>query len=180
MTRTCAACKHVRTSGVICKKGNYIDARGDRKECKDWKKQDCINCQFMCKDASEFYYKSYHKLWWTGRGNPATGERCDGCELREFVVVKGLIEQVKRDASDLYETIGSINCEHVSGRDELVSLLELVAETMSTSASKAGELGLKAREVERTGDSMLASLTRTLTTMIMSRNTELISQESNY
>ncbi|MCD1294945.1 hypothetical protein CUJ83_08035 [Methanocella sp. CWC-04] len=151
MTRTCASCKYVRPTGGICKKGIHMDARGIRRDCKNWQKQDCTNCQYLSKDATDYYYRSTHKLWFIGRGNPFTNESCEGCELREYGMVKGLIEQVKRDACDIYEIIGCLDAEKVSGRRELVSILELIAENISTSANKGGTLGLRARELERTG-----------------------------
>jgi hypothetical protein len=137
-----------------------MQAREMKKECKDWQRQDCLNCQFMTRDAATYYYNTTHKLWWQGRGNPYTGDRCEGCALRAYASIKKTIEQVKRDTSDLYETVGCLNVEHVTGRYDLVSTLELIAESISTSTSKAGELALRVRQIERTSDSVHANPNR--------------------
>lgn len=152
--KTCANCKSVRPSGGACKKGHVMDARGIRKDCKDWQRQDCTNCQFLSKDAATYYYNTTHKLWWADRGNPYTGDRCEGCALRAYASIRKTIEQVKRDTSDLFETVGCLSVEHVVGRFDIVSTLELIAESISTSTSKAGELSLQVREIERTGESV--------------------------
>ena len=155
--KSCANCKSVRPSGGTCRKGHAMDARGAKKECRDWQRQDCTNCQFLTRDAATYYYNTTHRLWWTDRGNPYTGDRCEGCALRAYSSIKKTIEQVKRDTCDLFETIGCLSVEHVTGRYDLVSTLELIAESISTSTSKAGELSLQAREVERTSDSVTAN-----------------------
>lgn len=152
--KSCANCKFVRPSGVACKKGHVMDARGSKKECKQWHRQDCTNCQFLTKDATAFYYNTTHRLWRSDRGNPYTGDRCEGCALKAYAGIKRTIEQVKRDTSDLFETIGCLSVEHVTGRYDLVSTLELIAESISTSTSKAGELSLQVREIERTSGSV--------------------------
>ncbi|OPY28860.1 MAG: hypothetical protein A4E28_01247 [Methanocella sp. PtaU1.Bin125] len=158
--KTCANCKSVRPSGGTCKKGHVMDARGIRKECKDWQRQDCTNCQFLSKEAATYYYNATHKLWWADRGNPYTGDRCEGCALRAYANIRKTIEQVKRDTSDLYETVGCLSVEHVIGRFDIVSTLELIAESISTSTSKAGEMSLQVREIERTCESAHASTMR--------------------
>jgi hypothetical protein len=152
--KTCANCKSVRPSGGTCRKDHAMDARGIRKECKDWQRQDCTNCQFLTKEAATYYYNTTRKLWWSDRGNPYTGDRCEGCALRAYASIKKTIEQVKRDTSDLYETVGCLNVEQVIGRFEIVSTLELIAESISTSTSKAGEMSLQVREIERTSESV--------------------------
>ncbi len=131
-----------------------MDARGIRKECKDWQRQDCTNCQFLTKEAATYYYNTTHKLWWADRGNPYTGDRCEGCALRAYASIRKTIDQVKRDTSDLYETVGCLSVEHVIGRFDIVSTLELIAENISTSTSKAGEMSLQVREIERTTESV--------------------------
>ncbi|WP_424358199.1 hypothetical protein [Methanocella sp. MCL-LM] len=158
--KTCANCKHVRPSSGMCKKNHAMDARGLRKDCRDWLKQDCTNCRYLTKDATTYYYETTHKLWWIGRGNPYTGDRCEGCSLRAYASIRQTIDQVKRDTSDLYETVGSLSVECVTGRYDLVSTLELIAESISTSTSKAGELALRAREIERTSESVQLNPTR--------------------
>jgi hypothetical protein len=45
----------------------------------------------------------------------------------------------------------------VTGRYDLVSTLELIAESISTSTCKAGELSLQVREIQRTNDSIAAN-----------------------
>ena len=89
-----------------------------------------------------------------------TGDRCEGCALRAYASIKKTIEQVKRDTSDLFETVGCLSVEHVTGRYDLVSTLELIAESISTSTCKAGELSLQVREIQRTNDSVAANPTR--------------------
>jgi hypothetical protein len=131
-----------------------MDARGIRKECKDWHRQDCANCQFLTKEAATYYYNTTHKLWWADRGNPYTGDRCEGCALRAYASIRNTIDQVKRDTCDLFETVGCLSVEHVIGRFDIVSTLELIAESISTSTSKAGELSLQVREIERTTESV--------------------------
>jgi len=158
--KTCASCKSVRPSSGTCKKSHLMDARETRKECKDWQKQDCTNCQYLTKDATTYYYNMTHRLWWAGRGNPYTGDRCEGCSLRAYASIRQTIDQVKRDTSDLFQTVGCLSVEHVTGRYDLVSMLELIAENISTSTSKAGELALHAREIERTGDGVSLNPTR--------------------
>jgi hypothetical protein len=137
-----------------------MDARGAKKECKDWQRQDCTNCQFLTQDAARYYYDTTHRLWWTDRGNPYSGDRCEGCALRAYASIKKTIEQVRRDTSDLFEAVGCLSIEHVTGRYDLVSTLELIAESISTSTSRAGELSLQVREIERTTDSVTANPTR--------------------
>ena len=137
-----------------CKKDHVMDAGGIRKECKDWQRQDCTNCQFLSKDAATYYYDTTHRLWWTDRGNPYTGDRCEGCALRAYASIRKTIDQVKRDTSDLYETVGCLSVEHVIGRFDIVSTLELIAESISTSTSKAGEMSLQVREIQRTCESV--------------------------
>lgn len=154
--KACANCRNVKPAGGICRKGHVMDARNVKKDCKEWQKQDCINCQFLTREATTFYYNTTHRLWWIGRGNPFTSDRCEGCSLRAFASIKKTIEQVKRDTSDLFETVGCLSVEHVTGRYDLVSTLELIAESISTSTSKAGELSLKVREIERTGSTLLS------------------------
>lgn len=158
--RTCANCKSVRPSGGACKKNHIMDANGGKKECKDWQRQDCLNCQYMSKESATYYYNTTQKLWSSGRGNPYTGDRCEGCALRAYASIKKTIEQVKRDTSDLFETVGCLSVEHVTGRYEIISTLELIAESISTSTSKAGELALRVREIERTSDNVHANPTR--------------------
>lgn len=158
--KTCANCKHVRPSGGTCRKNHAMDARGLKRECKDWLRQDCTNCQYLTKDATAYYYGTTHKLWWTGRGNPYTGDRCEGCSLRAYASIRQTIDQVKRDTSDLFEMVGSLSVECVTGRYDLVSTLELIAESISTSTSKAGELALCVREIERTSESVQPNPTR--------------------
>jgi len=158
--KSCANCKSVKPTGGACRKGHAMDARGAKKECKDWQRQDCTNCQFLTRDAATYYYDTTHRLWWSDRGNPYTGDRCEGCALRAYASIKKTIEQVKRDTSDLFETVGCLSVEHVTGRYDLVSTLELIAESISTSTSKAGELSLQVREIERTTDSVAANPTR--------------------
>jgi hypothetical protein len=53
--------------------------------------------------------------------------------------------------------VGCLSVEHVIGRFDIVSTLELIAESISTSTSKAGELSLQVREIERTTDSVTAN-----------------------
>ena len=158
--KSCANCKSVKPSGGSCRKSHVMDARGAKKDCKDWQRQDCTNCQFLTQDAARYYYDTTHRLWWTDRGNPYSGDRCEGCALRAYASIKKTIEQVKRDTSDLFETVGCLSVEHVTGRYDLVSTLELIAESISTSTSKAGELSLQVREIERTTDSVIANPTR--------------------
>ena len=158
--KTCANCKSVRPSDGVCGKNHVMDARGVRKECKEWQRQDCTNCQYLSKEAATYYYDATHKLWWTDRGNPYTGDRCEGCALRAYASIRKTIEQVKRDASDLFETVGCLSVEHVTGRYDIVSTLELIAENISTSTSKAGELSLQVREIERTNGSVQANPAR--------------------
>jgi hypothetical protein len=158
--KSCANCKNVKPSGGSCRKGHVMDARGAKKECKEWQRQDCTNCQFLTRDAAKYYYDTTHRLWWTDRGNPYTGDRCEGCALRAYASIKKTIEQVKRDTSDLFETVGCLSVEHVTGRYDLVSTLELIAESISTSTGKAGELSLQVREIERTSDSVTSNPTR--------------------
>lgn len=155
--KSCANCRSVKPTGGSCRKDHVMDARGAKKECKDWQRQDCTNCQFLTRDAANYYYDTTHRLWWTDRGNPYTGDRCEGCALRAYASIKKTIEQVKRDTSDLFQTVGCLSVEHVTGRYDLVSTLELIAENISTSTSKAGELSLQVREIERTSDNVTAN-----------------------
>jgi hypothetical protein len=163
--KTCANCKSVRPSGGTCKRNHVMDARGMKKECKDWQRQDCTNCQFLSKDAATYYYNTTHKLWWVDRGNPYTGDRCEGCALRAYASIRKTIDQVKRDTSDLYETVGCLSVEHVIGRFDIVSTLELIAESISTSTSKAGELSLQVREIERTSENVHSNSMRSTGSM---------------
>jgi hypothetical protein len=166
--KSCANCKSVKPTGGSCRKGHVMDARGAKKECKDWQRQDCTNCQFLTRDAAAYYYDTTHRLWWTDRGNPYTGDRCEGCALRAYASIKKTIEQVKRDTSDLFETVGCLSVEHVTGRFDLVSTLELIAESISMSTGKAGELSLQVREIERTTDSVTANPMRPTETVKVS------------
>ncbi len=158
-----------------------MDARGIRKECKDWQRQDCTNCQFLTKEAATYYYNTTHKLWWADRGNPYTGDRCEGCALRAYASIRKTIDQVKRDTSDLYETVGCLSVEHVIGRFDIVSTLELIAESISTSTSKAGEMSLQVREIERTTESVHATPhrpTEAMKSIVMTTHGHQMSQAS--
>ncbi len=159
-----------------------MDARGIRKECKDWQRQDCTNCQFLSKEAATYYYNTTHKLWWSDRGNPYTGDRCEGCALRAYASIRKTIDQVKRDTSDLYETVGCLSVEHVIGRFDIVSTLELIAESISTSTSKAGEMSLQVREIERTCESVHSNPmrpTETIKSIVMTTHGHQVPQAAS-
>lgn len=180
--KTCANCKSVRPSGGTCKKSHVMDVRGIKKDCKDWQRQDCTNCQFLSKEAATYYYNTTHKLWWSDRGNPYTGDRCEGCALRAYASIRKTIDQVKRDTSDLYETVGCLSVEHVIGRFDIVSTLELIAESISTSTSKAGEMSLQVREIERTCESVHSNPTRpteTIKSIVMTTHGQQVPQAAS-
>lgn len=126
-----------------------MDSRTQKKECKYWQRQNCTNCQYLNREATDFYYRTNHKLWHVGRGNPTTGENCEECDLRSYGRVKELISQVKRDASDIYENIGCLEVQKVVLAKDLVSALDLISDNIRSSASRAGLLGLKARDLEK-------------------------------
>jgi hypothetical protein len=126
-----------------------MEARGSNNRCKSWRNQDCTNCQHLSKDASSYYYKANRKLWHAGRGNPLTGERCEGCELKDYSLVKQLIERVKMDASDLFETIGCLNVEVVAPKQDMVIMLESISENLGSCTSRAGVLGLRVKDIDR-------------------------------
>ncbi len=126
-----------------------MDAQDSRKNCRIWRSQDCTNCEHMSKEAAYYYYKTRHKLWHAGRGNPRTGQQCEGCELKDYSLVKLFIERIKMDASDLYETIGCLNIEIIARNRDMIVILESIVESLGSNTSKAGIIGLKAKDLER-------------------------------
>jgi hypothetical protein len=66
------------------------------------------------------------------------------------------IERVKMDASDLYETIGCLNIEIVARNRDMIVILESIVENLGSNTSKAGIIGLKAKDLEREAKSPTA------------------------
>jgi len=144
-----------------------MDAQDGKKGCKGWRSQDCTNCEHMSKESSSYYYKTRHKLWHAGRGNPRTGERCDVCELKDYSLVKMFIERIKMDASDLYETIGCVDVEIVARNRDMIVILESIVESLGSNTSKAGIIGLRAKDLEREAISPTISTQDTIDNVVM-------------
>jgi hypothetical protein len=132
----------------MCKKGAYMSTR-DNKQCKNWRKQDCTNCQHMSKDSTAYYYTTAQKLWYIQKGNPLTGENCVDCKLKDYSLIRQLIDRIKMDASDLFETIGCLEPGVVAMNPDMQLILESICESLGSNTSKAGILGIRARDIER-------------------------------
>lgn len=144
-----------------------MDAQDSRKYCKSWRSQDCTNCEHMSKETACYYYKTRHKLWHVGRGNPRTGERCEGCELKDYSLVKLFIERIKMDTSDLYETIGCLNIEIVARNRDMIVILESIVESLGSNTSKAGIIELRSKDLEREAESPTASAQDTIGNVVV-------------